>query len=162
MVRKSELVHVHISGPGLRYNAGKNQSDWNKLPGGDYFSWLPHGRTAMVGWRYNIEWDAVEFTPYYHNIENADKYKAVGAVPGYVNEKNIYTVPIFDNKASVAVRKEVFKNTLSIEVGDINGQMATTDNVEFSKIGRFKMRSNGYAGGQYPAEQNINFEIIIF
>ena len=78
----------------VRYKLpASDQKDINKYAG-VYQKRRPHVRTTIAGFWYDPVLDSVGWTFYHHGINNPDKYRAVGSVPGYVNLSNvIYTAP---------------------------------------------------------------------
>lgn len=163
--KTEERVDIRMSGPGMRYDYGDaDQADWNKLPGGKYFDlYRPHGKTVMMGWRYNIELDAIEITPYYHNIEHTDGYKAVGSVPGYYREDNILTIPIVDDAAHIGLYYSINGGAFELDFYDLkNSDNIRSDSVEFEQIGALHTVSNAYFGGNKTAKGRIKFEVMIF
>lgn len=159
--RLNQRREITLYGPGLVYNIGPDQSDWNKLSGGMYFDlYQPHGRTIMIGWRYNPDTHAIELTPYYHNITNTKDYKAVGSVPGYVNEDNILSIPLRVRSIKIIVTIQVLSDTeVSIIVEDTGSAGYISDNVTFDKVGRYHTISNLYVGGNIPAQEYIHANV---
>ena len=47
-------------------SVSRDQFDWNKLCGVFYSLFNTRKEAAMIGWRYNIEKDKIELSPYYH------------------------------------------------------------------------------------------------
>ena len=138
---------------GIKYDVGaKEQGDWLKWAGVYFDLYQPHGRTVMVAMRYVIELDKYEWTFYYHNIQDSEGYKAVGSVPGYVDEMNtIYTeageVPDwyfrFDSDTHVSVELRHKGEVIS-------------DTVRFEKpFGKMHTRGNIHWGGTMPAQDDI-------
>ena len=149
----------------MRYDHGNaDQADWNKLPGGKYFDlYRPHGKTAMIGWRYNIETDSIEITPYYHNIADAQGYKSVGSVPGYYREDNILSIPIVESYVHIGIDYKIKEDDVMIKFyGLRDTSKPKTDKVQFEQIGVLHTVSNGYFGGNRTAEDDINFQVMIF
>ena len=160
--RLNDRKEIRLYGAGMKYDIGPDQKDWNKLPGGMYFDlYQPHGRTIMIGWRYNPDSNAIELTPYYHNISNTGSYKAVGHVPGYVNEENILSIPLRILMIHIAVTTQVISDTdVSIVVEDLNSPNYISDNISFrKKLGSHHTISNLYIGGNIPAQEYVHANI---
>ena len=91
----TESTEIELFGQGLLFAPldPKDRRDWMKLVGYYFDLDRSHGRTVMLAFRSRPDLHATEYTFYYHNIKNKDEYKAVGSVPGYVNERNTLIVP---------------------------------------------------------------------
>lgn len=164
--RKDKRIKVTMSGPGLIYDHGNNDNlDWNKLTGGSFSWWQPHGRSFMVAWRYKtyrsfgIEIPCIELTPYYHNITgDVSKYKKVGSVPGFVDEKNTLLIPI-DSDGNVNFHLNLIFKGKYLETRII-GQSVTQfnnigDTVQYHYTSRYYTPINPWFGGNQKAKGDI-------
>lgn len=165
---KGEL-EIALSGPGLLYDHGnQHQLSWNKLPFGFYFGhgWLlsvynPHLQSAMMGWRRLSGKKAIEITPYYHNLTgNIRRFKAVGSVPGLVNEENSVTVPVVSGVATIRIKYAIKGYSVGFFFyAAEEATAAKSDIVNFRNIGKRCLRSNFHFGGQLPAKGILNARI---
>lgn len=141
----NEVIEITISGEGLRYDIDEDQNDLNKILG-RYYNIEPHLRTVMIGWRYNKEADVYEWTPYYHKIKDPEKYRAVGPVPGYIDEGKIIASTIIDGKTTALIKYEYFSCCeLITEIRTDQG--VVRDTALFDDIGRNYKEGNAYFGG---------------
>ena len=151
-------------GKGLVYDHGNEDNlDWNKLGGGS-FSWFqPHGRSYMVAWRYNALHHAIEVTPYYHNIVgDTSRFKKVGSVPGYVDEKNTILLAIAsDGSVELEVTHKIAGRSLQLGITgpSLSENAALTDQVEYSKRGAFFSVINPWFGGNQKSKGDIHIRI---
>lgn len=154
----NEIMETHLFGKGLLYDLGPDRSDWNKL-GGYYFkTFQPHGETVMIGFRSDVERGVMEYTFYYHGIEDKDKYREVGFYGGYVDEDNILSVPWDDNENASTYTKfyiQILSDTeIYLKLEDKDGNYIE-DIVVFKEVRRNFSRSNLYHGGNRPAQDQI-------
>lgn len=152
----NEIMETHLYGRGLLFSPEQESDrlDWLKL-GGYYFkTFQPHGETIMIAFRTRPELNATEYTFYYHNISNKDKYKAVGSVPGYVDDSNTLLVSWDDNENASTYTKftiEILNDTdIALILEDKEGA-AITDVVSFPEVRRNFTRGNVHYGkGREP------------
>lgn len=86
--RPNEVYWQCRFGESCRYDLqGVDQLDYNKLAGLSFNLFTNHQCSAMLGWRYNLDRDLVELTPYYH----VDGVRIIG--PGN-SARPILSVPI--------------------------------------------------------------------
>jgi len=137
-------------GESLKYDYGNSDNlDWNKYAGLQFDLYRPHGRTAMVVFRYNANLNVYEWTFYYHKLQKGlGEYKEVGNVPGYVDESNIILTPV----GEVPDFKVEFVNDFQIRLKLRYLEKQIGDLVTFKKLGRYHTRANLYWGGNMPAQ----------
>lgn len=159
---RSYRLKIRMWGEGLVYDHGNEDNlDWNKLAGGS-FSWFqPHGRAYMVVWRYNALHHAIELTPYYHNIKgDTSRFKKVGRFAGYVDEKNTILLAIaLDGSVELEVAHKIAGRSVETTITgpSLSENAALTDKVEYSKRGAFHSIINPYFGGNQKAKNPIHF-----
>lgn len=161
----NEIMETHLFGPGLLYDLGEDRADWNKLGGWYFNNYQPHGESVMIGFRTDVERGVIEYTFYYHNISNTDKYKAVGSVPGYVDESNILTIEWDDNQNASTYTKTTIKildsKRIEMRLEDYEGN-AIQDTVSFPKVRSNFTRGNLYHGGNRKAQDKITAVKMIY
>lgn len=123
----------------------EDQHDWSKLSGMTFTPWQPRKNTAMAGWRYNIEKDSIELTPYFHvnglRIFIDDPHLTIGMTEPFEHE-------IFMNYET----KEI---TVTIKTA----RDVLTETHRFTRFRKWLVRIHPYFGGNKRAPRRIKLSV---
>lgn len=125
-------------------NVSVDQKDWNKLCGVFYSLFNIRKDAAMIGWRYNIENDEIELSPYYHISKSRDMF------PTLITVKRGELINI---KLNVDYVEKKYKWEIKTENNFSEHEM------EFSHNNNFCGLINFYFGGNREAPQSVSAEI---
>ncbi|MEO1259195.1 MAG: hypothetical protein AAFZ15_10380 [Bacteroidota bacterium] len=125
-------------------SVSRDQNDWNKLCGVFYSLLNTRKDAAMIGWRYNLENDEIELSPYYHISKSRDMF------PTLITAKR---GELIDIKLNVDYVEKKYKWNIKTENNSVNHEMAFTHNKNFCSLINF------YFGGNREAPQTVSAEI---
>ncbi len=155
--KKDIVIHVYrFTKPKYNYN-NKNQDDWLKAGGVTYASmWRPKQNTVMLGWRFNLDLNQVQVTPYLH----ANDTKVMkGDIPEF-NYLKVFNVKEGQEIIQIIKKEENGVRVITALIEDFK----TNSLVEMSDFLATQIKAStwsrpiaAYAGGDEPVPQSVRF-----
>lgn len=150
---QSFTIRASMDGPGLNYRiALEDQNDINKFAGFYGKKYRPHAQSSMLGFWNDLEKDQMAWTFYHHGIQNADDYRAVGSVPGYINLENTLYTP----RGAVPDYHVRFVHAQEVQVAMSYQGKVIRDTIFFAKpLDNWISLGNLYMGGNVSAQDTV-------
>ncbi len=122
----------------------RDQYDWNKLCGVYFSLFNTRKDAAMIGWRYNIENDNIELSPYYHISKSRDMF------PTLITAKRGEPIEI---KLNMDYKSKTYEWAINVNGKTAEHEMPFTHNNNFCSLINF------YFGGNQEAPQKVSAQI---
>lgn len=147
---QSFTIKASMEGPGLNYNIGPaDQNDINKFGGFYGKKYRPHAQSSMLGFWNDLERDQMAWTFYHHGVQNKEKYRAVGSVPGYVDLNHV----LYTKRGEVPDYHVHFETPRKVYLAMTYQNQSIYDTIYFEEpVDRWISLGNLYMGGNVPAQ----------
>lgn len=140
---------------------GEDQLDWNKLSAGaswGYFplikSYMAHWNSSRWGWRYNIDTDKIEVTPYFYSKGVRSYAETLGIKPIELGLNHEYLLCIVPYIHPVT-QEQVVSYSISTEFGFNLFDETYTQEVP----SRSGWLLPAYFGGTKPTPKDLSYEL---